>query len=86
MVRTCIRRIHPYYDFNTNQLFVKRKTIGATVPESSSLLAADTGAASFMVTKINDSEVLRTQQEEAKGTADYNDDDDDVEDHSKKDF
>ena len=25
MIQTCIRRIHPYYDFTTNQLFVKRE-------------------------------------------------------------
>eukprot|EP00354_Favella_ehrenbergii_P007362 CAMPEP_0170465848 /NCGR_PEP_ID=MMETSP0123-20130129/10033_1 /TAXON_ID=182087 /ORGANISM="Favella ehrenbergii, Strain Fehren 1" /LENGTH=65 /DNA_ID=CAMNT_0010731837 /DNA_START=500 /DNA_END=697 /DNA_ORIENTATION=- len=25
MVSTCIRRVHPYYDFNKNQLYLKSK-------------------------------------------------------------
>jgi len=39
MLRTCIRRIHPYYDFQTNKLLLKREA-PSPKNEAKSLLAA----------------------------------------------
>ena len=41
MIRTCVRRAHPYYDFATNQLYVKRTTVVSDAAERQQLVEGD---------------------------------------------